>query len=251
MKLWFWLATLSMGLSALAVGQTSVPATIPAKSAPAQASSAPHTLDDPDLVRETQLGVHSNGDSQFVGLIWWIPTEFWEQASMKHGATPEKAAKTFKSLRDYTVVGVFFAKVSALGAFEYATPADLAKQVVLRDSDGVDYVTLDNVSPDAKNLSDVMRPMLTNAMGRAGENFAMLFFPARTKSGKQIADPLTKGSFEVVLKQLAGEPESLYLWRTPLTSLTPARYCPVGKELVHADWDYCPWHGTKLNASTK
>ena len=242
---------LSLGLSAVAVGQSSAPAAIPPKSAPTEASAAPHTSDDPDLVRETQLGVRSTGEQQVVGLIWWIPTEFWQQASQKRGATPEKAADTFKSLRDYTMVGVFLAKVSALGAFEYVTPADLAKQVVLRDSDGVDYAALDNISPDAKNLSDVMRPMLTNAMGRAGENFAMLFFPARTKAGRQIADPLSKGSFEVVLKKLAGEPESVYLWRTPLTSLTPARYCSVGKERVHADWDYCPWHGTKLTATTK
>ena len=99
----------------------------------------------------------------------------------------------------------------------------------------------------AKNLAELIKPILSNAMGRAGENFALMFFPARTKSGNQIADATTKGSFTVVLKDAAGEPETIYLWRTPLTSFSTPRYCPAGKERVHANWDYCPWHGVKLD----
>jgi len=222
-------------------GQTT-PAPAAKDLAPALASNI-HTTDDPDVIRETQLGVNVNNH---IGLVWWVPFEFWAYSAEKRGSDPAKTREQLKALKDYTILGVFLAKVSALGTFDYTTPADLQKKIVIRDSEGQEYVALPEVTGDAKTLADLMRPMLANAMGRAGENFAMIFFPAHTKSGKQIADEAAKGSFSVVLKDLVGEPETILLWRTPLTSFSPARYCPVGKERVHADWDYCPWHGVKL-----
>ena len=80
-----------------------------------------HTTDTPDLVRETQQAL---GDKDYVGLIWWIPFEFWEQAGAKRGQAQEKTADNFKALKDYTVVGVFAARVSGLGVFTYIPPVE-------------------------------------------------------------------------------------------------------------------------------
>lgn len=202
-----------------------------------------HTTDDPGMLRETQLGVDFNGRS---GLVWWIPFEFWVVSGEKDGTPAEKTRKSLSALQDYTVVGILLAKVSSLGNFDYVSPADLQKKTFVRDSDGEEYAAISEISGDAKNLADVMKPMLANAMGRAGENFAMIFLPAKGKSGKRIADATSKGQFSIVLKDVAGEPETIFHWRTPLTSFSAPRFCPVGKERVHADWDYCPWHGVKL-----
>jgi hypothetical protein len=202
-----------------------------------------HTADDPGMLRETQLAVDVNGRS---GLVWWIPFEFWVDAAVKNGTPPETARKNLSALQGYTVVGVFLAKVSSLGSFDYVSPTELQRNIFIRDSEGQDYAAISEVTGDAKNLADIMRPMLANALGRAGENFAMIFFPAKAKSGKSIANAASKGQFSVVLKDVAGEPETIFLWRTPLTSISAPRYCPVGKERVHADWEYCPWHGVKL-----
>ena len=201
-----------------------------------------HTPDDPDVLHETQLTVSTPGYS---GLIWWIPYEFWERSAARSGRAPDKTREAFKSLKDYTVVGIMVAKVSALGNFEYVTPSDLQKKTFVRDAVGKDYSAIPEVSGDAKMVADLMRPILANALGRAGENFAMLFFPGRDLSGKQIADAVAKGQFSVVLKDTLGEPETIYQWRTPLTVFSAPRYCPVGNERLHANWDYCPWHGAK------
>lgn len=179
-------------------------------------------------------------------MVWWIPFEFWVNSAVKNGTSPEQARKELGALQQYTMVGVLLGKVSALGSIEYVAPADLQKKIVIRDSDGQDYPAVAELTGDAKSLADVMKPMLANAMGRAGENFAMIFYPAKRKNGKAIADANSKGQFSVVLKEIGGDPETVFFWRTPLTSLSPPRYCPVGKERVHADWDYCPWHGVKL-----
>jgi hypothetical protein len=222
-----------------------------AASSPAIASattvSEPHRGDIPDLIRETQLGVRANGYS---GFIWWIPSEFWTQAVTKRGGSADKAAETFRPLREYTMIYLLIAKVSDLGVFDFAPPDQLRKKVFLRDSSGVDYPALDDVGDAAKNLAGMMKPMLSNAMGKAGENSTVLFFPAKTKAGLPIADPLAKGSFSLVLKDVVGVPQDVYEWRLPLTSLSAAKYCPYGKERVNANWSFCPWHGVALNNST-
>ncbi len=219
------------------------PPTQEKKDAAADKSWKVHTTDDPEILRETQLGINFNGHA---GLVWWIPFEFWVNAIAKNGISVDQARKNLSALQEYTIVGAFLGKVSSLGSVDYVSPADLQKKIFIRDSEGQDYAPLVELTGDAKNLADVMKPMLANAMGRAGENFAMIFFPAKGKTGKKIADATSKGQFSVVLKDMVDEPETIFFWRTPLTSLSTPRYCPAGKERVHADWDYCPWHGVKL-----
>jgi len=216
--------------------------TVPSNTATAPVQSV-HTTDDPEVLRETQLTIDTPGYS---GVIWWIPFEFWERSAEKKGRSVEQTRKAFQALRDYTIVGVLTAKVSSLGSFEYVSPAELQNTIFIRDAGGMDYPAVPDVSGDAKPLADMLRPVLANAMGRAGENFALLFFPARDKAGHQIADSVTKGQFSVVIKNILGEPETIYLWRTPLSAFLAPRYCPAGKERVHANWEYCPWHGVKL-----
>lgn len=237
-----------------AVGQTT--ATVPeraAKDNPTQTTEAlhvqTHTYDDPDLTREVQLGVR---EKDYVGLVWWIPFEFWEVAGSKRGIPAESTAKNMSALKDYTTVASFIAKVSGMGSFTFVPTEEMHKKIVLRDSLGNEYPSVAEPSQDAKNLAAMMKPLLGAAMGKAGENFDMLFFPARGKNGELIADAKQKGQFSVVLKSnLVGVPESAYEWRTPLTAVAPPKYCPVGGERVHADWDFCPHHGVALNGATK
>jgi len=209
---------------------------------------APHTSDTPDLLRETQQGLREPG---FAGLVWWIPFEFWIDSGLKRGNSAEKTTHDLGALKDYTVVVLFAAQVSPLGSFTFTAPSDLEKKVVLRDHNGEEYGSILNPSQDAKTLATVLRPVLGNALGKAGENSEMIFFPARGHDGRLIADPTAKGSFSVVVKDILGVPQSIYAWRTPLTSVAAPKHCPIGKELMHADWDYCPWHGAKLDEPVK
>lgn len=203
-----------------------------------------HTADEPDLLRETQLGIRQKDT---VGLVWWIPFEFWLQAAAKRGIPPETAAHTYVAFKDYTIIGIFLAHVSDLGSFDFVSSQDLTKRIVLLDKDQRHHLVIPEPSQDAKNLAAMMKPILTNAMGKAGENFAMLFFPARTHDGELIADANHKGAFSVLLQDQTGASLGVYEWRLPLTSLVAPKFCPVGKERVHADWDYCPWHGVPLS----
>ena len=210
-----------------------VPATDKKSSAAAHVASPVHTTDDLTILRETQMGLDSK---DYAGLVWWIPFEYWVVSA---GRTRRRCSREPRAdegvARLYDCRRFCRQKISALASLDYLTPADLLKKTFIRDSEGQEYRAIPELTGDAKSLADILKPVFANAMGRAGENFAILFFPAKTKAGKRIADEMSPGSFSVVLKDVIGEPEDVFLWRTPLTSFTVPRYCPVGGERVHAD----------------
>ncbi len=212
--------------------------------ASAQTAAAPSSDDMvPELLKETQAMVHGQ---DYTGMIWWIPPDFWEQA-FRQQTTPEKAAAQVKPLRDYVMVVVAVGKIGLVGNINFVPPDKLRSNTVLRDAAGHAYAPLTEVAPDAEVLANVMKPILTNALGKFGEAIDILFFPARNAAGQLIADPRQKGSFSIVLKEIAGRPEYTHEWLLPLTSLSPPKYCPVGKERVQANWNFCPIHGVPLN----
>jgi hypothetical protein len=145
---------------------------------------------------------------------------------------------------------MFAAKIGSFGALDFVSAADIEKNVVLRDASGKDYPNIQDPSQEAKNMAAIIKPVLSAAIGKAGESMQILFFPGQTKDGTLISDASRKGQFSIVVRNIVGEPETVYLWRLPLTSVLPVKYCPVGKERVNLNWDYCPWHGVPLNGST-
>jgi hypothetical protein len=208
------------------------------------ASAAPARVDD--LLPETQRGIHG---AHYTGLVWWIPPEFWEISMAENGATPAQIAEFTKPLRDYTLVAVVVGKVGALGSIDF-TPADaLRSSIVLRDAHGTEYPQVTTVSDAAAMLPKILKPVFSNIAGKMGDNIEVLYFPAKSKSGALLADASSHGEFSIVLRNLTGSGDSVYLWRLPLSSVQPAKYCPVGKERVEANWNYCPWHGVPLNSN--
>lgn len=91
-----------------------------------------------------------------------------------------------------------------------------------------------------------MKPMLKNMMGSMGEGLQFLLFPSADSTGKVFADPHKSSEIYLDVSDIMGTASSTYTWRLPLSSLSQAKYCPVGKERVEANWKFCPWHGVKL-----
>jgi hypothetical protein len=211
----------------------------------AQQSAAPDSADSKldDIIKETQLSV---GGKDTAGLVWWLPTEFWEQSAIQQGSSPEQARTTFGPMRAYTMVIVAVGKVG-LGNINWHSESEIRSNTTLRDSDGQAYQPLKEISPDAQGIASIVKPVLANILGPTGQNLQILFFPAKTASGRLIADPTHAGNFSVILANLTAQKESEFAWRLPLSSLSPPKFCPVGKERVEANWKFCPWHGNRLD----
>jgi len=207
----------------------------------AAADLADSRLDD--IIKETQLTV---GGKDTAGLVWWLPTEFWEQSAIQQGNSPEQARTTFAPMRNYTMIIVAVGKIG-LGNINWHSENEIRSNTTLRDSDGQAYQPLKEISPDAQGIASIVKPVLANILGPTGQNLQILFFPAKTAKGKSIADPTRAGSFSVLLSNLTSQKESEFAWRLPLSSLSPPKFCPMGKERVEASWKFCPWHGNRLD----
>jgi hypothetical protein len=208
----------------------------------AKAPSSPN-IDFSAFIKETQ---QSPSEAGYAGLVWWIPTEYWEISSQRSGLSEETAKQRFAPLRKYTVVAVALGKVG-IGTIDWFPEPDIRSNVVLRDSEGNTYPPVQKVSGDAEGLAAVLRPVFSNILGTMGQNIQLLFFPATDKMARPIADPMTSGGFSIVLAKLIDGKDKAFEFRLPLTALSPPKYCPVGKERVQANWKYCPWHGVKLD----
>lgn len=211
-----------LGCLFLAMG-TALPApaqTEPQKSEVKAAPAAATEIDINDLVGECQKPVRGK---DYAGIVWWVPVEFWEASAQSQGTNPAEAAEKFKPLRPYTLVAVAVGKIGGLG-ITWTPTQDVRKNVALR-AGGVDYLPIetDKVNAEAQLLATILRPLLANIIGPIGQNMEFMFFPATNKDGGLLADARNKGEFTVVLKGLAGEPESAYEWRLPLTSLSPPK----------------------------
>jgi TonB family protein len=195
------------------------------------------------LIRETQQYTREPG---YFGFVWWTPVEYWERSAERSGMSMEKAGDRYAPLRKYTMILAGVGKIG-IGNINWISEPELRSNLRLRDAAGNDYEPVQELSGDAKGLAAMFKPMMANLLGSMGQNLQIYFFPGADKMAKPIADPLARGSFSVVISNILGPKESIYEWKLPLTSLSPPRYCPVGKERVEANWKYCPWHGVKLD----
>lgn len=212
---------------------------------PVEAEAADTKIED--ITKETQKTI---GGKNSVGLVWWLPTEFWEQSAIQQGSSYEEAKKTFAPMRDYTMIIVAVGKMG-IGNINWYSENEIRSNTSLRDSGGHTYQPLTEISADAQGIASIIKPVLSNILGPMGQNIQILFFQAKTAEGKLIANPTLGGSFTVRISNLASQKDADFEWRLPLTSLSPPIFCPVGKERVEANWKFCPWHGNRLDDTTR
>ncbi len=208
------------------------------------ASDLGRTLND--LTSETQ---RASQDPNRIGLVWWLPIEFWE-ISMATGpapSTPEQVSAVTSVLRQYTMFAIADGLVGQFGGVTWFAKEDVRASLLLQDASGTRFAPLTDaqVSPDARNLAAIMKPILSGMLGPMGEHMDFFFFPSKSAEGRLIADAKAEGSFRL---QIGEEP---YDWRLPLGSLIPKKRCPVDGEQLNGAWKYCPWHGKKLKPASK
>src|SRR5579872_345341 len=87
------------------------------------------------FIRETQQSTNEPG---YAGLVWWIPTEYWEISMERIGATEEKAKSRYAALRKYTVVAVAVGKIG-IGNIDWISAPEIRDNIALRDADGNKY----------------------------------------------------------------------------------------------------------------
>ena len=199
-----------------------------------------HVVDINQLVAETQK---QTAEANKLMMVWWMPEAFWRATLTQGQAMTAAGADQFLSvLRPYVLVAVVDGSIGPLGGMTFMDQAALASTIRLVDGLGARYSPFDvkDLTSDARNLSAMMRPVLSSMIGQMGENMHFFFFPSTDVNGDRIADAAKPGGFAIELGQ------EVFRWKLPLGSVLPRKVCPEDGETMNGAWNYCPWHGTEL-----
>lgn len=202
-----------------------------------------------DLNALTVEGQVMTGGVSEIGLVWWIPAEFWEVSMRQESGVPEaQIEQVMGVLRNHSVLAVVQANVSPFGSFQFFEKDQIMeglKVEYVRANGDVETISHTLPSdPDLRIMLDQMRPILAQAMGSLGQNFYFFPLPDVDKKGNRMVSPYEKGVLRVQLMN-NDVPSSVEL-DLPLDSLFVPRLCPNGKP-AHVSWNFCPWSGKKLS----
>jgi hypothetical protein len=199
-------------------------------------------VDCDELIGETQRG---SPDPDRLLVVWWIPCEFWQVAWTQDPDLSEQETKDLvEVVKPYTLVAVVDGRLGPLGGATYRSKESLRDTLSIRGTDGQRHEALaeSKLPDDLTNLLGALAPIMSNLIGKLGENMSFFVFPARDAQGNRTDDPTSKGRFTVGL----GSEE--YAWRLPLASLLEKKTCPKCGERLNGAYEFCPWDGAKLPA---
>lgn len=176
-------------------------------------------------------------------LIWWIPTEFWQTIFEQDNTISRlEADEMLTNFDKYTMVAVIDGDIIEDGTINYKTEETTFENLTVIDKDQKKYTPLyeDEIDESTRNLISIMKPMLGNMLGALGQNMHFYMFQKRDNPLDRIVNPIKKEVFTIKLGK------ENFNWSLPLGSLLRPKKCPVDDKLHNGSWDYCPYHGKKL-----
>jgi hypothetical protein len=194
------------------------------------------------LIAETQ---RTASNANRVAFVWWIPVDFWRMSmDANANVTKEQADQFIAILASYTLVALADGDIGPVGGVTWKGEEALRSALMVIDGNGREYQPIPSaqVSPDAANVSAILKPVLANMVGSLGQNVHFFYFPATGEGGTPIVNPRSDGTFAV---KVAGE---VYRWHLPLGALLPEKVCPADGERMNGAWKFCPRHGKELTS---
>ena len=188
-----------------------------------------------DTQKMTQVGSTTN-------MVWWIPTEFWQETLRQNPQLTEEQKKEFvAALEDYSAFVIVNMNVGIMGGMTFKEREEILKNVSLQ-VEGVEVTPIptEDLSPDARAFYTMMKPMMGQMLGQFGQGMEFIIYPNK-KNGELIIDPLKEGSLTYTSF------EEQHDWRLPLGSLLPAVWDPETEEVFPGNYKYNPFTGSKLS----
>jgi len=201
--------------------------------------------DSSDIVNETARNLE--GGNGRVASFWWLPQEYWERAAKELEIPAEEQEKVRTLFRDYVLVGALDTRLAASDKKpEFATIGEIAKRsTFLRNGEEVEV--LRDVNPELVRLVPSLVYLLRASLSGLGEGLRLLPLPNLDAKGNPILTGDKRGELKLVYRFDDSATPQEVIWRAPLTAVAGAKKCPKGGEKLEANWDYCPWHGVKVD----
>lgn len=186
------------------------------------------------------------GGGQF-NLVWWIPTEYWQE-SFKHSPMTKEQKEGFsKAVEDYIVVAVVDGTLTPFGGIQALDSASIRKNISIKVGKGVPLTPLadDEIGKDTQTILTVMKPVFARILGEFGKGMELVCFKGKDAEGKRLVDPRENG--QLTIKYGSKE----HIWRLPLGSLLPPKYDAESGEQFPGNYLFNPFTGAKLGTTAK
>jgi hypothetical protein len=97
-----------------------------------------------------------------------------------------------------------------------------------------------DISPLALRMVNQFQPIMAKMLGQFGDGMHVFLFDGTGGNGKPAFEVDKPNRFLLTWEGTTTK------WALPLASVLPPKYCPVDKEVMQGNWNYCPIHGAKL-----
>ena len=194
------------------------------------------------LIEETQLQPKLSNPDDFA-LFWWIPNEFWIGSFQQDPSIDQATLDEFINIvSPYTMFVAVHGKMNVLGTFSFESKDAIMKKFKIFDSYNNSYYPLNNdeISAEAKDFIQLMKPYFSQMMGQFGENMQFFLFPSNNKYNSEIVKLQSNGFFEFEYEN------TKHKYRLPLGALMPKKTCYGCYETFKGNYLYCPWDGNLL-----
>jgi len=184
----------------------------------------------------------SSGNGANRQMAIWFPAEFWRIANAHNKDIPPATLQSIvNEMKEYMMFCVVDYTINGTEV-QFTGEEEIRKSVRLIDTSKTIYTPLneEDLSPMARELINNFKPMMAQLVGQFGEGMQVILFKAKKINGKLAIDLSKKNSFILEIS------EHRLKWSMPFGSLLPPKYCPIDKEIMKGNWDFCPEHGVKL-----
>jgi hypothetical protein len=193
-----------------------------------------------EYVREIQnWEKHKNNMS----LTFWIPTSYWEVALKDSPDISQEIINLITSaFKDYVFVCALDLNIDNDGIMSFTDEQELRSTISVEDSLGNVSFPLEKsqISADASTYSELFEPMFAQYLGQLGAGIHTYFFEMKDEQGENIIDEYKAGEFTI------NHSNKKFHFQLPLVTLLPPKICPIDSVEMKGNWNYCPFHGVKL-----
>jgi len=203
------------------------------------------SMDEVDVNKLLKDILYTNSGDQ-ITIFFWIPDMYWDVMASrdKKTFTPEVLSQLKQMLNNKSIFFAVSGKINAYSSQFVAKEDSYIRTNLAIQFNGKTYKPIpeSKLSEELNMLNDYMKPMFTKMLGDMGSGMTLYYFDILDNEGNNQLDPYSNSDFTVNLGSLK------HTFHLPLPSLFTDSKCANDGELFPANYEYCPYHGSKLIA---
>jgi hypothetical protein len=185
--------------------------------------------------------MRSLGELPHKEMVLWLPAQFWGMVGEQMKIPPESVAQIVKEMSPYMMFCVVDCTIDGT-QITFKSADDIRTTLKMVDSSRQVYLPLadKDVSPTALRMVNQFQPIMAKILGQFGDGMRIFLFDGTGNNRQPAFDVAKPNRFLLTWDATTAK------YTLPLASVLPPKYCPVDKEAMQGNWNYCPIHGAKL-----